>query len=305
MIKKLSSLPLFNVLLFTFFWATQVFVTKIAFIKGIDVVPFAIQSSILTIFIVSLYIFVFKKNKLTKISGTIIIWLLIASAIHGGLGIFLSNVGINLTSAINAGFLIQFSTVTTAILAWIILKEKMTASKALTIIMIMIGTFFLITKGKLDSPAIGDVFILFACLSWSTGNVLIRMILKKNTIDSDVATFFRPLGGLPLFLILVLMSPLYPQKLQPFFQANLFNFNLIFYVFLNAFFTLFLWIFLNKTLKIASASYMTMMSSLTPLIVAILALVFLRESLLPIQYLGGFLILISGLVTHFLKIEKH
>ena len=60
-----------------------------------------------------------------------------------------------------------------------------------------------------------------------------------------------------------------------------------------------------RTLKIASASYMTMMSSLTPVLVAILAIVFLKETLVPIQWIGVFLISISGISTQLLKIEKH
>jgi uncharacterized membrane protein len=50
---------------------------------------------------------------------------------------------------------------------------------------------------------------------------------------------------------------------------------------------------------------MTMISSLTPVLVAVLSLVFLRESLVLIQWLGVLLIIGSGCATHLLKIYGH
>ena len=41
------------------------------------------------------------------------------------------------------------------------------------------------------------------------------------------------------------------------------------------------------------------------MLVALLAMVFLKETLIPIQWLGVVLIIISGLVTQVLKIDKH
>jgi drug/metabolite transporter (DMT)-like permease len=303
--KKALNSPLLNVILFTVFWAVQIFITKVAFNFGAPVIPLIIHTGIITILLLSLYVFFTKKGGFMKASKRVMVGILIANAIHGGLGAFFSTIGIALTSAINAGFLVQFATVTTAIFAWIFLREKMTTSKALTVIFIMIGTFLLVTKGRLDPPAIGDLILIFACISWSTGNVMIRGILKKSPVDSDVVTFLRPISGLPVFIAFILFAPLYPSQVQPLFQTDFFNFNYLAFAFLNALFTAILLIFLNRTLKLASASYMTMMSSLTPLVVAILALLFLRESLTPIQYFGGFLILVSGFITHFLKIEKH
>lgn len=301
----LSKSPLFNVILFSSFWAVQVFVSKLAFIAGAAVMPFTVQYVALSLVLLASYILIFKRSELTHVPKTLVVGLLIASAIHGGLGGFLSNAGFSLTSAINAGFLLQFTTVTTSTLAWLVLKERMTASKAMTISIIMIGTFLLITKGHFNAPQVGDVLILLACASWSTGNVLIRRILKSNPIDSDVVTLFRPIGGLPLLLGFVALSPLYPQRVQPLFQANMFNPHYLGYAFLCAVFTVLLWVFLNRTLKIASASYMTMMSSLTPLLVAALALVFLHESLELIQWIGVVLIIGSSYTTHLLKIDRH
>jgi uncharacterized membrane protein len=59
------------------------------------------------------------------------------------------------------------------------------------------------------------------------------------------------------------------------------------------------WIFLYRTLKVATASYMTLMSMLTPVIVTLLAIVFLDESLIWVQVIGAALILLSGIMIYF------
>jgi drug/metabolite transporter (DMT)-like permease len=59
------------------------------------------------------------------------------------------------------------------------------------------------------------------------------------------------------------------------------------------------WIFLYRTLKISTASYLTMMSMITPVIVSVLAVIFLDESLIWIQLIGAALIILSGILVYF------
>jgi len=297
--------PFINVVLFSVFWAIQIFISKLAFIAGAEIMPFTIQSSIIAIVLLAIYIVIRKRDKLAAISKEIIVGLFIANSIHGGLGSFFSNAGFSLTSAINAGFLVQFSTVTTIVLAWFLLKEKMTQSKIVTIVIIMIGAFLLLTKGQFNQLQVGDLLIILACLSWSLGNVLTRKILKKHPVDSDVVSFIRPIAGLPVLLGFIFFAPLYPSQVKDVFQTNYSDYSFIWYAFFNALFCVLLWIFLNRTLKVASASYMSMMASLTPVLVAVLAIIFLNESLDPIQWVGVFLITVSGIATQLLKIDKH
>lgn len=303
--KSITHSPFANVMAFSVFWAMQVFVSKLAFNDGADVLPFSIQSTLLAIAFITIYVVAVKREELRKIPKSVVPLLIAASAIHGGLGGFLANAGVSLTSAINAAFLLQFATVTTAILAWLGLKERMTASKAVTVIVIMIGTLLLVTKGQLDAPRSGDLLIIAACLCWSAGNVLVRHVLRAHPIDGDVITLFRPICGLPVILLLVAGSPIYPERVQHSLEGNYFDFSHLPLTALSAIFAVLLWVFLNRTLQIASASYMTMMSAVTPILVAVLALVFLDDSLAPIQWLGAVLIIGSSYVTQLMKVAEH
>ena len=302
--KYLIQSPLTNVLLFSIFWASEIFIAKIAFLNGAKVVQFSLQSFFLSLIILSLLVLPKKINNLKKIPFKILKWLLLANAILLGIGGFLGNLGIQLTTAVNAGFITQFTIVTTTFFAFLILKEKATITRVLSIIMIMIGTYFLITNGQLIFPHIGDLVLLFACIAWGLGPVLIKKVLKNTNVDPDIISFLRPVAGIPLLLFFILFSPFYPPSIQKIFQINIFEVRTIIYVILNAIFLSLTWIFANRSLKVASASYTVVMSSITPILVSLLATIFLREQIKNMQFIGILLIIASGIFTQYQNINK-
>lgn len=303
--KRILHSPLFNVLFFSLFWATEIFVAKLAFLAGASVVQFTLQSFIATLLILSIYILPKHFKKIKTIPKQTLRTLLVANAILLGLGGFLGNAGIQLTSAVNAGFLTQFGTVTTIIFAWLLLKEKITVTKVIFMCIILLGTFLLITKGQLIIPHTGDLLLLFACICWGLGAVMVKKTLKETAINPDIVSFLRPVAGIPVLLFFIMLTPLYPVQLQEAFQLNIFDLQHWMYIVLNAFFVAFTWLFANRTLRYASASYTVMMSSITPIIVALLAIIFLQEQIARIQLVGIFLIIASSFVTQYLKIDKH
>lgn len=303
--KRILQSPLGNVLLYSLFWALEIFITKIAFLNGAQVIPFTIQSSIITLLILSVYVLPTKIKELKKIPFSLLIWILIANAIHMGIGTFLSNAGIQLTTAINAGFLMQFTTVTIIIFAWLILKEKITFPKIFSVIFILVGTFLLITKGQLNQPHTGDLLILLACLAWGLGGVLTRKILKNTSVNSDIVALLKPVAGIPVLLVTIGFSSFYPPAIRQIFQENIFVIHQPIYVILNGIIVTFVWLFFNRMLKISSASYNVIVSSIAPIMVALLALIFLNESINRIQLIGVFLILAPSFIAQYLKFDRH
>jgi drug/metabolite transporter (DMT)-like permease len=170
----------------------------------------------------------------------------------------------------------------------------------------MIGVFLFITNGKLITPHVGDIFAITACIAWSLGNVLIRGIIRKDPVDADVSTFFRAAGNLIIPILFIVLFPIFSQTFKSVFQVNAFSFDIhIFpYIFGSALFVCLLSIFLNRALKVASASYMTILSSLSPIAVAALAFIFLHETLSIVQILGASFIVFGGIITQYLKIDK-
>lgn len=223
-----------------------------------------------------------------------------ANAIQSGLGTCLSIVGIALTNAINAGFLVKLSTVTTTLFAWVILKERMSLRKMIVILTALSGAYLLTTKGMAILPQIGDIFILLACFCWSLGNVTVRSLLKQQAVNPDVVTIQKPLAGAPIFLGLVGFSMFYSDRLGNLGEVLAccsFSTNFLPYALASGFCLAMAWIFLYRTLNVSTASYMTLMSMVTPIFVSILAMILLGERLIGIQVVGAGMILLSGVMV--------
>jgi drug/metabolite transporter (DMT)-like permease len=304
-IKASSASPLFNVLMFSAFWALQIFVAKLGFLSGAEALSFQALSTLTVLLILGVFL-------LPKVGGELaevfkhqpgLFWkLFFANAIQAGLGTCLSLIGIALTEAINAGFLVKLATVTTTLFAWIILHERLTPLKVATVCVMLGGAYLLTTRGQAILPRIGDLFILGACFCWSLGNVLVRKFLNSQAVKADAVTLQKPIAGLPVLLVLIGASVYLTAayvKLPPVLTCCDFSPRYWPYALGSGLSLALAWIYLNRTLKIATASYMTLMSMVTPVIVGLLALVFLGESLVWVQVVGAGMILASGVVIYF------
>jgi len=302
--------PFFNIMMFSAFWALQLFVTKLALNAGAQVLSYQLLSLLAALVILSILLLPKYggefRNLFNEKPG--LFWrLFFANGVQSGLGTCLSIIGISLTSAINAGFLVKLSTVTTILFAWLILKERLTVIKVLMVFSMLTGAYLLTTKGQMLLPRIGDLFILGACVCWSLGNVLIRKYLKSQPVKVEVVTFQKSLAGLPFVLILVglaLWTPGIFGSLNQVLSCCKSSSAVFPYIIGNGILLSFTWTYLNNTLKISSASYMTMMSMVTPVFVSILAMIFLGERMVWIQVIGAGMIILSGVITYFSGISS-
>jgi len=279
-------------------------VAKLGFLAGAQLFTFSIQTVIVTFILIALYVLPRWWKEIKTLSPEILGWLILSGALSGGLGTILGNAGIQLTTATNAGFLFQCDIALTILFAWILLKERLDKEKIIMLFLIIIGTFFLTTKGQLILPHVGDMFILLTCVCFATNAVLTRKVLKHTSVHADIATFFRAFAGIPVLLLFILPSSFYPLNIRQIFAVNLFDFHQSIYIVGNSIFSVGTLFFLNRTLKIASASYTAMIAAVTPIIVAVLAMVFLKETLISMQLFGAFLIICASFVTHVMKVDK-
>jgi len=291
--------------MFSGFWALQIFVAKLAFNAGVEVLSFQVLSYFVVLIILVVVLLGQVGGQLLDLfrnQGSLFWQLFFANGIQAGLGTFLSLIGIAMTAAINAGFLVKLATVTTILFAWIILNERITPLKLVTVFVMLFGAYLLTTKGQALLPRVGDLFILGACFCWSLGNVLVRRILKSQPVNPDVVTMQKPIAGLLVLLILVGASVIYAGLSGS--QAPIYNCCTVspLYLIYTAVTGICLagaWFYLNRTLKVATASYMTLMSMVTPVLVGILALLFLGETLVWVQVIGAALIILSGTAISF------
>ncbi len=268
-----------------------------AFIAGAQIISFQIQTALSALAALSLVMLptVFREMHILLRENPKLFWqLALGNGLHFGVGGTLYIIGVSLTEAINAGFLVKFSVVITTFLAWIFLREKMSWRKILNLALILVGIYLLTTRGERLYPKIGDLFILGACIAWSFGNILLRHGLRKNTVSTNLVSYLKPLSGLPIFILFVIFLPK-----NNFIAHKEFTFEHLGYAIFAGFFLALTWVYLNHSLKGATASYVTMLSTATPVFVSILAIIFLNERFLFIQGIGGALILLAGISIYF------
>lgn len=294
--------------MFSTFWALQIFFAKLGFNVGAEVLSFQVLSICVALAILAVtllpkvhteLIFLFRHQQ------TLFWKLFFANGIQAGLGTTLSLIGIALTDAVNAGFLVKMATVTTILFAWIILNEKMTPLKLLTVFLMLSGAYLLTTKGQVLLPRIGDLFILGACFCWSLGNVLVRKFLKSQPISADVVTIQKPIAGMSMLLGMIAVFSLFSSAFgnqSQILACCSFTVSYLPYAIGSGFCLAMAWFYLNRTLKVATASYMTLMSMVTPVIVGLLAIIFLGETLVWVQVIGVGMILLGGVVIYFSEI---
>ena len=302
-INKLSASPLFNVLMFSSFWAFQIFITKLGLLAGGLVIPFQLVM-ILTAFFATMVLLLRHSAAafiaLFKNQPGLFWKVFLANGIQSGLGTSLSIIGIALTDTINAGFLVKVSTVTTILFARIVLKENLSRLKMIVVFVMLGGAYLLTTKGQSLVPRVGDLLILGACVCWSSGTVMVRKILKTQAVPADVITLQKPVASLTVFggliAVLVFLPKIFGDLGDIFSCCSLPSRNLT-YAIISGVFLAMTWIYLFRTLNIATASYMTLISMVTPVIVGVLAMIFLRESLNWVQIIGVAMILVSGVAV--------
>lgn len=299
-LKTLSISPLFNVMAFSACWAFQIFFAKLGFNAGALVLPFQIMLVISALIATSTLLLRSSGRKLLELfeEQPRIFWtLFLANMIQAGLGNILNIIGISMTAAINAGFLVKMSMVTTTLFAWLVLGERLSPLKGVVVGFMLLGAYLLTTRGQSLLPHIGDLYILSACVCWSLATVIVRKTIKTRSINADVITLQKAFASLFFFVVVIGIVAVYPTELGNLpdtLRLSPFTLNAFPYALVSGITLSLAWIFLFRTLQVATASYMTLMSMATPIIVSVLAMLFLGESLVWIQIAGAGLIILSA-----------
>ncbi|MFH1565551.1 MAG: DMT family transporter [bacterium] len=270
------------------FWAFSILLVKHILNSGENAYNLIFWATLLS---VPYWIYIFNKNseKIKRITKTDI-WILI------GIG-FINTAAVNIvemfaikyTQAINFSFLIRMVVVFTIIFAFLFLKEKITKKKIILSIIILSGSYLLVSNGQAIHFQIGDLFtILEAALVAFGGTILGKIAVKRMGREFSSSAGIL-IGIFPITAIAFLNKAIAIPKLPVF---------ILLLALLNALII----VFKYKGYKIASAAYVTMIFSLTPVVVSLVAIPLFKESLAPIQILGGALIVSGGVLCEKLKV---
>ncbi len=213
-----------------------------------------------------------------------------------GMGL-VSTIGVSITEAfalkyspaVNYSFLIRTVILFTFLFAYLFLGEKLTLKKIVLAFLLLTGAYLLTTKGQIISLTLGDIFTLTEAALIALGNNIFgKMATNRMSTQLSASAGFL-IGVVPLAFIALMNNAIaVPKSL---FLISLLTF--VYIVITNLRFNAY---------KNASASYVTMIFSFTPVFVSFMAIPLLQETMTPIQIIGGTLIVLAGIAVEKLKI---
>lgn len=227
---------------------------------------------------------IFKNLKIKKEHWRNFFW----AAITGvTLNLTLFFVGLKLTAAILAAFLVASTPIFTMVAAHIYLKEKFTARLIASSAIALVGVVTII--GKFEGPfntmaLLGNILLLLATISWVAHEIIAKKLLK--VYDGSTVTFYSMAIGaftfLPLFLFEYMANPNWYASVTSKGAAGL-----LFGIFAASLTAYWAW---NKGLKLLPAGQAAFFFYLDPISGAVLAMILLGEELTPQLIVGGLLI---------------
>lgn len=269
-------------------WAISIIVTRIVLNSGENAYNFILW---VTLFALPYWLFVFSRkiNEFKTIGKK-------GYLILAGIGL-ISTIGVSIVEvfalkyspAVNYSFLIRSTILFTIIFAFLLLGEKLTLKKFIIAGLILTGIYFLTTKGKLISFSAGDTFTLLEAMLIALGNSVFGK-MATNLMSarlSSSASFL--IGVLPIAIIVLFNNAIAIPKSMTL-------------IILSAILSILGMSFRFQAYKHATASYVAMIYSATPVFVLIMSTSLLKEVISPIQLVGGSLIILGGIAVEKLKI---
>ncbi len=270
-----------------FAWAVTISLSKFAFQGGENVYTLAFWTTIFAIPFWALLLLNNKKELKTIPKAGV--YVLLGMGLNSIILSILEPFAIKFSTAINYSFLIRSVLLFTVLFALIFLNEKLTRKKIVLVVLTLVGAYLLTTKGQILSLSLGDGLTLLEAALIAFGNNVLGKLSTKN-MSANIASagsFF--VSMIPIGIIALLNDAVVFPKF-PLLLVGITMFSILITI------TRF------RAYRHASASYVTMIFSFTPVFVALMAYLFLHESITLVQVIGGGMMVLAGIATEKLKI---
>ena len=262
-----------------------IFYSKIAVAKIPPLVLTTSRNFYVGLIFLILFLFTGRFAELKKLKKKQLLLLALIGLIGGALPFYLFFTGLQYVPAIEANLIQKTLFIWVTILAFILLKEKITFTHLISFVLIFLANFYFakvnLVLGK------GELMILAATVLWSVENIIAKKVLKD--ISSEVVGLFRMgIGGIFLMLTTILTGRV------GFFQTiNNQQLTIILIGGTILFFYVFTW---YKALKYAPASLVTLILTFAVVVGNILNGSFAGVKILPKDIYSSSLILIATLI---------
>jgi drug/metabolite transporter (DMT)-like permease len=227
-------------------------------------------------------------------------WLFLIGIIGGGLAFLLYFTGLGFTTAGRAAFLHKTLPVYVTVFAFIFLREKVSRRQGLALLVMLIGTFVLLSSqigpaAFWTDPSFGDLMVLLGTILWGIESTMARHVMLRGGSSWIVAFARMFIGGVFLLAVAAFMGKAWMfLALTPQQAVNLMiSMAMLFgYVFT--------WYWSIKLINVSKAAAILLLSPVISLAVGSLAF---GEPVPLLQLAGSALILIGAAFVMRIKSE--
>lgn len=219
--------------------------------------------------------------------------------IMGITGVVLFNIfqflALERTTSTNVGLISTLNTISIAVFSFIFLKEKINILQALSMLLSLFGVLLVLSKGNINQLFsfhfnLGDIWMLAAVCVWGIYSVCNKWAMK--TTSPLMANLYSGIFGLLVLL---------PFNLKDFTISNVnhsFILSLLYTGFISTVVCMVLWsIGIQKLGTTTSGIFL----NFNPISTALLAFLFLGESISWTQGIGGLIVIIGCLLFSYFK----
>lgn len=235
------------------------------------------------------------KKEMPKFEKQNILRLLLLSLFYPILLFSMQTIGLQFTTASEAGILSATAPIITVIFASVFLKEKNTLWQNLSVLLSVGGVIYIMYKnglGQVSAETLkGDFFIMLSVVAMAFYFVLGRkMSQKMNPMD---ITFFMTLTACVVFNVISVSNHISQGNLPDYFSAftsSEFLWSILYLGVLSSFLTSFL---TNNALTVIPAAQVSIFNNFSPIIAVLGGVIFLSETLHLYHIIGGVMVMLG------------
>ena len=207
------------------------------------------------------------------------------------------------TSVTNAVLINSMTPIFIVVVSWMGFKDRITLRQGIGIAISLAGLMFILTKGNLSTLVAvrfskGDVWTIFAGISWALYSVLLR----KCPVEFDSLSFLSTTIIIGVFFIF----PFYIWEIGTGKTMNVSQASIGSIIYLALFASVLAYIFWNNAVKTIGANKTGIFIHLMPVFSIILAMIFMDEKLRG-YHIKGTILIFSGIfmtTAHTIKLQN-
>ncbi|MBC7081324.1 MAG: DMT family transporter [Thermoplasmatales archaeon] len=196
----------------------------------------------------------------------------------------LQNVGLKYTHAYISGFIQSTGPLYTLILAYLMLKEKITKQKIAGLIIAISATYFVVSPQGGGNVA-GNLLVLFSAISYSAGGIIAKNLLNRGYKAIQLLSFSSFSGA--IFLI----PCLFLEEIKIVYEGIALA---VFLAIVTTLFAYILWYSAMEKIEVSRLSFFTFMM---PLFSVIFSGLFLNEKIKILTIVSGFIAIFGILIA--------